>query len=88
MSRSIWKGVFFNNDLYSLKKNKYKIMDRANTCLSFISNKLLHIYNGKQFVPIRFSNEGFDKHKIGEFSFSKKKCVKVKKDKKNFKLKK
>lgn len=88
MSRSIWKGVFFSNDLSNLKKNKYKIVNRANTCLPFISNKLLHIYNGKQYIPIRFNNEGFEKHKIGEFSFSKKKCIKVKKDKKNFKLKK
>ena len=88
MTRSIWKGVFFNSEFYNLKKNRYRLVNRANTCLSFMSNKLLHIHNGKQYIPIRFSNEGFEQHKVGEFSFSKKKCIKAKKDKKNFKLKK
>ena len=88
MSRSIWKGIFFNNELINLKKNKYRIVNRSNTSLLFMINKLVHIYNGKQFIPIRFINDGFDRHKIGEFSFSKKKCMKQKKEKKNFKLKK
>jgi ribosomal protein S19 len=88
MTRSIWKGFFFTEELFSLKKHKYKINNRSIMCLPFVSNKLLHIHNGKQYVPIRFNKDGALGHKMGEFSFSKKKCMKIKKDKKNFKLKK
>lgn len=88
MSRSIWKGVYFTNESFLLKKNKFKMQDRSNVLLPMHFNKLLNIYNGKQFIPIRFNKEGIINHKVGEFAFTKKKCVKIKKDKKNFKLKK
>lgn len=88
MSRSLWKGLFFTNEAYSFKKNKYMIQDRSITLLPMHFNKLLHIYNGKQYASIRFNKDGMIGHKLGEFSFTKKKCMKIKKEKKNFKLKK
>lgn len=88
MSRSLWKGLFFSNEIFSLKKRKFIIQNRSSVVLPIMNNKLLHIHNGKQYIPIRFNKEGMVNHKLGEFVFSKKKCVKIKKDKKNFKLKK
>jgi ribosomal protein S19 len=88
MSRSTWKGVFFTNESFLFKKSKFKMNNRSNLVLPIHFNKLFNIYNGKQYIPIRFNKEGVIDHKVGEFAFSKKKCVKVKKEKKNFKLKK
>ena len=88
MSRSLWKGFFISNDYISLRKKKYIVKNRSIVCFPVMNNKLLHIYNGKQYIPIRFNKEGVVGHKLGEFSFTKKKCMKIKKDKKNFKLKK
>jgi ribosomal protein S19 len=88
MSRSLWKGLFFSNDVILANKVKYKIKSRSSLIPSFLYNKSLYIYNGKQGIPLRFSQENISGHKLGEFSFIKKKCVKVKKEKKNFKLKK
>ncbi len=88
MTRSSWKGVYFSNESFLFKKNKFKIQDRSNTVLPMFFNKTFSIYNGKQLIQIKFNKDGVIGHKVGEFSFTKKKCVKVKKDKKNFKLKK
>jgi len=88
MSRSLWKGLFFTNEAFSFKKKKHMMQNRSTVLLPMHFNKLLSIYNGKQYVAIRFNKDGMVGHKVGEFSFSKKKCVKVKKEKKNFKLKK
>jgi ribosomal protein S19 len=88
MSRSIWKGIFFTNESFLFKKKKYKMKHRSTTVVPMHFNKLFHIYNGKQFIPIRFNKDGIIGHKVGEFAFTKKKCVKVKKEKKNFKVKK
>jgi len=88
MTRSLWKGIFFSNELLKLKKNKYKFKNRSTVFVNGMKNKLLHIHNGKAFIPIRCNKEGMVGHKLGEFSFTTKKCHKTKKDKKNFKLKK
>jgi len=88
MTRSIWKGLFFNNEAFKYKKKKYIMHNRNNFLFPMHFHKLFHIYNGKQFIPIRFNKDGVLSHKVGEFSFTKKKCKKIKKDKKNFKLKK
>lgn len=88
MTRSLWKGLFLTNEFIQLKKKKYILKNRNAICLPRCNNKLLHIYTGKQYIPIRFNKVEVIGHKIGEFSFTKKKCIKVKKEKKNFKLKK
>jgi len=88
MSRSIWKGLFFSNEVILAKSNKYKIKSRSSSILPFLHNKLLNIHNGKQFIALRFNKDNIYDHKLGEFSFSKKKCLKLKKPLKNFKLKK
>jgi len=88
MSRSLWKGIFFSNEVLNLKKNKFKLKNRSSVFINSMNNKLLHIHNGKEFIPIRCNKEGMVGHKLGEFAFTKKKCSKVKKEKKNFKLKK
>jgi ribosomal protein S19 len=88
MSRSLWKGVYLTSESLRFKKHKYKIKGRSVEFLPIHFNKFFHIYNGKQYVSIRVNKDGMVGHKVGEFCFTKKKCVKVKKDKKNFKLKK
>jgi len=88
MTRSIWKGLFFNSEILQSKKKTYMIRNRNNFLFPMHFHKLIHIYNGKQFIPIRFNKDGIIGHKLGEFSYTKKKCKKIKKDKKNFKLKK
>lgn len=87
MSRSIWKGIFFSTDIYNYKKNNI-FFNRQMSALPLFRDKTITIYNGKQEVPIKFNKEEMFNHCLGEFVFTKKKCVKVKKEKKNFKMKK
>jgi len=88
MTRSIWKGLFFDNEVIQSNKKTYLMRNRNNSLFPMHFHKLIQIYNGKQFIPIRFNKDGILGHKVGEFSYTKKKCKKIKKDKKNFKLKK
>ena len=87
MSRSKWKGPFFNkNDLKNLqksKKNHTKItVSRATTILPKFVDKTIIVYNGKKFNEITVIEEMIG-HKFGEFvstrkqfSFKKKKTKK------------
>lgn len=88
MSRSIWKGLFFSRELFRLNQNNNKITNRSSRILPLLRNKFVHIYNGKKLVSLKLNKEGMFNHNVGEFVFTKKRCVKIKKDKKNFKLKK
>ena len=88
MSRSLWKGVFFSNEMLNLKGHNFKLSNRSSIFLNSLNNKVVNIHNGKEYVSIKCNKDGMVGHKLGEFAFTKKKCIKVKKDKKNFKLKK
>lgn len=87
MTRSKWKGVFFTYETFKYKNNEFHSMNRNLNVLPIHINKILNIYNGKSFIPIKINKDEMLNHKIGEFSFTKKKCVNLKKEKKNLKKK-
>jgi ribosomal protein S19 len=47
----------------------------------FFKNQVLYVYNGKYFLPINV-NENMMYYKLGEFVFTRKKCVRSSKKKK------
>jgi ribosomal protein S19 len=57
------------------KKRSMPIFSLKNQNLSF------YVYNGKFFLPVKFYESNL-KYKVGEFVFTKKKCVRVSKIKK------
>jgi small subunit ribosomal protein S19 len=85
MSRSKWKGVFIEKSIIQLnkkKKRKLKTYSRSSCIPSFLINKFILIYDGKEFRKCYINREkiGF---KFGEFSYSRKKNEVKKKFKKN-----
>lgn len=70
MTRSLWKGLFFSNDILLAGRNKYKLKSRSSSIPSFLQNKVLTVYNGKQGISLRFNQDNTMGHKLGEFSFS------------------
>ncbi len=85
MSRSKWKGLFIEKSIIQLnKKNKRKLKtySRSSCIPSFLINKFILIYDGKEFRKCYINREkiGF---KFGEFSYSRKKNEVKKKFKKN-----
>lgn len=89
MTRSIWKGFFLDNCLLriSKKKNYFKIWSRRSTITHNLLNKIVYVYNGKNFEKLTIfpSMLGF---KLGNFIFTKKRgrFIHVK-DKKKKKIK-
>jgi small subunit ribosomal protein S19 len=90
MSRSKWKGLFIEKSIIQLnkkKKRKLKTYSRSSCIPSFLINKFILIYDGKEFRKCYINREkiGF---KFGEFSYSRKKnevkknSRKIKKNKK------
>ena len=79
MSRSTWKGIFFSHDFCNYRKNKV-IYDRQTNSLPLFKDKVLSIHNGKQIVAIKFNKDEMFGHCVGEFVFTKRKCVKLKKE--------
>ena len=76
MTRSVWKGPFFEN--YLLKKAEdvrksgkinsvIKIWTRKSTILPEFVGLTFGVYNGKKFIPVSV-NESMVGHKFGEFS--------------------
>ena len=76
MTRSVWKGPFFEN--YLLKKAEdvrksgkinsvIKIWTRKSTILPEFVGLTFGVYNGKKFIPVSV-NENMVGHKFGEFS--------------------
>ncbi len=75
MSRSVWKGPFF--DMYLLKKaeevrasgkNKViQIWSRRSTIIPQFVGLTFGVYNGKKFIPVLVSEEMVG-HKFGEFA--------------------
>ena len=87
MSRSKWKGLFIEKSIIQLNKNKkkkrkLKTYSRSSCIPSFLINKFILIYDGKEFRKCYINREkiGF---KFGEFSYSRKKNEVKKKFKKN-----
>lgn len=74
MTRSIWKAPF--SEL--LHKNKtytrQNVWSRRSTILPKNIDKNYFIYNGKNFIPIKISEEMVG-HKFGEFAITRKKPI-------------
>lgn len=83
MTRSRWKLFHGFQDLknssfhskFMIKKRSMPIFSLKNQELSF------YVYNGKYFLPVKFYESNL-KYKVGEFVFTKKKCVRISKTKK------
>jgi small subunit ribosomal protein S19 len=85
MSRSKWKGAFIEKSIIQLnKKNKRKLKtySRSSCIPSFLINKFILIYDGKEFRKCYINREKIG-YKFGEFSYSRKKNEVKKKFKKN-----
>jgi small subunit ribosomal protein S19 len=75
MSRSVWKGPFF--DRYLLKKAEkvrasgrsdvIKIWSRRSTILPQFVGLTFGVHNGKKFIPVSVT-ENIVGHKFGEFA--------------------
>jgi small subunit ribosomal protein S19 len=75
VSRSVWKGPFF--DRYLLKKAEavkasgrsdvVKIWSRRSTILPQFVGVTFGVHNGKKFIPVSVS-ENMVGHKFGEFA--------------------
>lgn len=89
MVRSIWKGPFVEKKtlevLNKLKKTRsIYTMDRKSNIVSSFIDRTFYIHNGHRYYRLQVNKEhlGF---KLGNFSFTKKRCVyrNKKKSKKN-----
>ena len=75
MTRSIWKGPYFDITLYKkVKKSKdenskspIKTWSRRSTIIPDFVGVTLSVYNGKNFIPV-YVTEDMVGHKLGEFS--------------------
>jgi len=97
MSRSKWKGVFVCYSLYKkylhFKKlninNFIQIFNRGSTVVNEFVGGHFKVYNGLKFLNV-FVTENKVGHKFGEFSYTRKlrKCIHLKSNDKNRKIKK
>jgi small subunit ribosomal protein S19 len=84
MSRSKWKGPFF--DIKLLKKvlslksefKRFKVWSRNCTILREFINHEFDIHNGNKFISLRVTNDMIG-HKFGEFASTRRYGVKKKK---------
>ncbi len=75
MSRSVWKGPYFDITLFKkVKKSKeenskspIKTWSRRSTIIPDFVGVTVSVYNGKSFIPV-FITEDMVGHKLGEFS--------------------
>lgn len=71
MTRSVWKGPFFQMSLLNAIKNDakregIKVTARNNTIIpAFVGARLL-VHNGKEYLPLVIKEEMVG-HKIGDF---------------------
>lgn len=78
MSRAKWKGLFIEKSIINLNKKKsknkkkLKIYSRSSCIPSFLINKFVLIYDGKEFRKCYINREKIG-YKFGEFSYSRKK---------------
>ena len=91
MSRSLWKGPFIDNYLFTLSqqniqlnsfaKRIIKVWSRRSMILPEFLNQNFEIHNGKQFISLQVTEEMIG-HKFGEFASTRKKTLHKKKIKK------
>ena len=75
MTRSVWKGPYFDVTLFKkVKKSKeesskspIKTWSRRSTIIPDFVGVTISVYNGKSFVPV-YITEDMVGHKLGEFS--------------------
>ena len=75
MSRSVWKGPYFDVTLFKkVKKSKQesskspiKTWSRRSTIIPDFVGVTISVYNGKSFIPV-YVTEDMVGHKLGEFS--------------------
>lgn len=73
MSRSLKKGPFISPRLYKKvkeydpKAGPLKTYSRASTIFPEMIGKVIHVHNGKKFIPIKVS-DNLVGHKLGEFA--------------------
>jgi small subunit ribosomal protein S19 len=75
MTRSVWKGPYFDITLYKKikkakeadSKSQIKTWSRRSTIIPDFVGVTVAVYNGKTFVPVYIS-EDMVGHKLGEFS--------------------
>ena len=75
MSRSVWKGPYFDITLFKkVKKSKQenskspiKTWSRRSTVIPDFVGVTISVYNGKSFIPV-YVTEDMVGHKLGEFS--------------------
>ena len=75
MSRSVWKGPYFDVTLFKkVKKSKeesskspIKTWSRRSTIIPDFVGVTISVYNGKSFIPV-YVTEDMVGHKLGEFS--------------------
>jgi len=77
IKRSKWKGVLMKKINYKSLKNKkneflpIKIYSRSTIVTPFLIGKNIEIFNGIKFIPVKISEDMIG-HKLGEFSFTRK----------------
>ena len=91
MSRSLWKGPFIDNYLFTLSqqnsqlnsftKRIIKVWSRRSMILPEFLNQNFEIHNGKEFISLQVTEDMIG-HKFGEFASTRKKTLHKKKLKK------
>jgi small subunit ribosomal protein S19 len=82
MIRSKNKGFFLDNSLLNLeKKNRIKSWSRRSTVLPLWVGKRVDLYNGQRFVSL-IIRPFMIGHKLGEYVYTRKKCIHKKKTQK------
>ena len=84
MSRSQWKGPFF--DIKLLKKvlasksefNRFKVHSRNSTILREFINREFDVYTGNNYISLKVTTDMLG-HKFGEFASTRRYSVKKKK---------
>lgn len=76
MTRSIWKGPFSE-----IATKNQTIWSRRSVVLPYLVGKQIQIHNGKNFLPVKITEEMIG-HKLGEFASTRKKAFHKKKTKK------
>jgi small subunit ribosomal protein S19 len=71
MTRSIWKGPFVDTCLFKQKKIRWRIWSRRSYILPQFVGCYAQIYNGKNFVGLKITEEMVG-HKFGEFASTRK----------------
>ncbi|KAI6703565.1 hypothetical protein NL676_012701 [Syzygium grande] len=79
MGRSLWKGIFVDAFLSKIKDRKdllsnKKIWSRRSSILPEFVNTTVRIYNGKNFVRSKITEDKVG-HKFGEFALTRKRKI-------------